>query len=369
MPIFHRDRDVAEKRMPAFGRSTSIPAVGRFSEPEPTSGATNCAQQSAARASARILDYAVFHRRLEADDRRARDCCRAAAGDQGSIDISPREVASRRGKSCDGIAAEVVQVTRRERIDIRCRAPVHMVGFVEQGVRHTGETFLEGLPLSTLRDLRRKVIFVPAGHVFHEWQQPTLLPRMIYLCFDPKRISLELEPLGREALRTPRLYFEDAALWETAHKLRRLIEAPELESPICLEALSVIVAHELARSALGPARPARVARGGLAAWQQRILTDYIEDNLAERISLDELAKLVRLSPYHLCRAFKQSFGMPPHRYHTSRRVERAKILLVRPGCSVTEIGLEVGFSETSSFSAAFRKATGQTPTAYHRCLR
>jgi AraC family transcriptional regulator len=61
--------------------------------------------------------------------------------------------------------------------------------------------------------------------------------------------------------------------------------------------------------------------------------------------------------------------MPPHRYHTSRRVERAKILLARPGCSVTEIGLEVGFSETSSFSAAFRKATGQAPTAYHRCLR
>src|SRR5262249_15964575 len=107
---------------------------------------------------------------------------------------------------------------------------------------------------------------------------------------------------------------------------------------------------------------------GLAAWQQRVLVDYIEENLARRISLIELAKLVRLSPYHVCRAFKQSFGVPPHRYHTSRRIERAKSLLAKPACSVTEISLEIGFSETSSFSSAFRKATGLSPTAYHRSL-
>ena len=81
-----------------------------------------------------------------------------------------------------------------------------------------------------------------------------------------------------------------------------------------------------------------------------------------------LAKLVRLSPYYFCRAFKQSFGMPPHRYHGSRRIEHAKILLAKPASSVTEIGMTVGFCETSSFSAAFRKATGLTPTAYRRSL-
>jgi AraC family transcriptional regulator len=62
------------------------------------------------------------------------------------------------------------------------------------------------------------------------------------------------------------------------------------------------------------------------------------------------------------------FGLPPHRYHTSRRIERAKALLAKPVFSVTDIGLTLGFSETSSFTAAFRKATGLTPTAYHRSL-
>ena len=109
-------------------------------------------------------------------------------------------------------------------------------------------------------------------------------------------------------------------------------------------------------------------RGGIAAWQQRIVTNYIEEHLAEPISLAKLAQLVRLSPYYFCRAFKQSFGVPPHRYHNIRRIEHAKSLLVKPACSVTEIGLSVGFSETSSFTAAFRKTTGSTPTAYRRSL-
>jgi AraC family transcriptional regulator len=67
-------------------------------------------------------------------------------------------------------------------------------------------------------------------------------------------------------------------------------------------------------------------------------------------------------------AFKQSFGMPPHQYVTSRRIERAKTLLAERELSVTEIGFDVGFSETSSFTAAFRKYTGETPTNYRRSL-
>ena len=60
--------------------------------------------------------------------------------------------------------------------------------------------------------------------------------------------------------------------------------------------------------------------------------------------------------------------MPPHRYLTSQRIERAKALLAERKLSVTEIGLDVGFSETSSFTSAFRKVTGETPTEYRRSL-
>jgi AraC family transcriptional regulator len=75
-----------------------------------------------------------------------------------------------------------------------------------------------------------------------------------------------------------------------------------------------------------------------------------------------------LSTFHFCRAFKQSFGVPPHRYHTNRRIEQAKAMLAERKHSVTEVGLTVGFSETSSFTAVFRKITGQTPSRYHRAF-
>jgi AraC family transcriptional regulator len=79
-----------------------------------------------------------------------------------------------------------------------------------------------------------------------------------------------------------------------------------------------------------------------------------------------MAELVDLSPFHFARAFKQAFGVPPHRYHIGRRIERAKALLAEQDNSVTEIARAVGFAETSSFSAAFRKTTGSAPSDYRR---
>jgi AraC family transcriptional regulator len=75
-----------------------------------------------------------------------------------------------------------------------------------------------------------------------------------------------------------------------------------------------------------------------------------------------------LSSYHFSRAFKESVGVPPHRYLASRRIEKAKNLLADHELSVTKIGLALGYSETSSFTTSFRKHAGITPTAYRRGL-
>jgi AraC family transcriptional regulator len=111
---------------------------------------------------------------------------------------------------------------------------------------------------------------------------------------------------------------------------------------------------------------ARPLRGGLQVWQQKRVVEFIEQHVAEDVSLAALAELADLSRYHFARAFKQSFGAPPHRYHMIRRMERARCLLHRPELSVTEIGIQIGFRETSSFTRAFRKFTGLTPTGYRR---
>lgn len=110
------------------------------------------------------------------------------------------------------------------------------------------------------------------------------------------------------------------------------------------------------------------ARGGLSGWQRRKVADYIETHIGDDLPLAALAKLVNLSPYHFARAFKRSFGLPPHRYHMARRIARAKAMLGEPTRSITDIARQLGFAETSSFSAAFRRATGMSPSRYRRSL-
>jgi AraC family transcriptional regulator len=92
----------------------------------------------------------------------------------------------------------------------------------------------------------------------------------------------------------------------------------------------------------------------------------IEARLAEEVSLAELAALVGLSPWHLCRAFRQSTGMPPHRWQVARRVERAKQMLETTALPVTAIAAAVGYDDPGQLSVAFRKAVGVTPSRWRR---
>jgi AraC family transcriptional regulator len=134
------------------------------------------------------------------------------------------------------------------------------------------------------------------------------------------------------------------------------------------EAIGGLLAHEFLYLQHGTPRPGAAKRGGLAGWQQKRIIEFMEEHLAEEISLNELAKLARLSPYHFSRSFKQSFGEPPHRYWTRLRMERAKALLANPRASVSEIALQLGYGSISAFDTVFRRITGETPTRYRRNL-
>jgi AraC family transcriptional regulator len=267
-----------------------------------------------------------------------------------------------------GMTAESVQCTSQGNVNCRFRAPMHLLVAHERGERHDGETFVEGLPSSKykLRTFARELTFVPAGHEYHEWIEPRARTSLMYFYFDPAKLKIHSELRIASLSLVPRLFFENAMLWDTAVKLKSLVESPASVDRLYFEALGILLMHELVwlNSAI-PSIESQV-RGGLAKWAQRIVSAYIEEHLAKQLPITALARLVRLSPYHFCKVFKQSFGIPPHRYQINRRIERAKQLLAAPGISVTDIGLAMGFSSSSAFATAFRKATGLTPLAYRR---
>jgi AraC family transcriptional regulator len=284
------------------------------------------------------------------------------------VDFSPSEIVRRHSATWSGLHVETVHVMRHAPFEYGFRAPCHLLIAAELAERYDGESFVEGLPRSTLRNFTHKLTFVPAGHDFRGSQRPRALTRTTYFYIDPDG------PLADPALRfdeiefKPRLFFYDRDLWETALKLKSLVENPGSMQRQYAEALGIVLTHELVRINHDGRFRGRVSRGGLAPWQQKRVSAYIEEHVADDIPLATLAELARLSPYHFCRSFKHSFGMPPHRYHANRRIEQAKRLLVNRELSVTAIALDVGFSETSTFTAAFHRLTGQTPSGYRRNL-
>ncbi|GLC83174.1 helix-turn-helix transcriptional regulator [Lacrimispora brassicae] len=93
---------------------------------------------------------------------------------------------------------------------------------------------------------------------------------------------------------------------------------------------------------------------------------YIEENLNERIDLDDLAKKAYLSKYHYHRIFHKISGESLTRYITRRRMEKAAEELARTNKPIIDIALEYQYGSQESFSRAFLKIYGLTPGKYRR---
>jgi AraC family transcriptional regulator len=295
---------------------------------------------------------------------RSRIALQPAMDSSTGVEIFPASVMRRRIATWKGIRVESLELTRLERFECRVKSSSHILIAAEKSERDDGESVVEGFQRSTQREFSHKLHFIPAGHCFHGWQDPRVLMRCTFVYIDPAGFLLDPELHFSEIEFKPRLFFFDRDIWETVLKLKTLVEHPA--SSGYAEALGLVLAHELIRSNRGDS--AAILRGGLASWQKKKVTDYIEEHLSETISLRQLAAVAQLSHYHFARAFKQSFGTPPHHYHMSRRIERAKAILEGPARTVTEVGVMLGFSETSSFTASFRRSVGVTPTNYRRSV-
>jgi AraC family transcriptional regulator len=279
-----------------------------------------------------------------------------------TVDISPINAVKRHSTRLYRIQVESIYAPAQSRIECRFRAPFHLLVMYEDGIRCDGQTAVDGLASSTLRNVANKLTFVPANHAYNEWHEMHTPMRISYFYVFPSKLD---GPGDERAIYTPKIFFHDAVVWDTATKLKGVIESGKADDSY-VDALTKVLAHELSRSAEALSRNSLLSRGGLATWQIRAVTQHIEEHLGETVSLVTLAKLARLSQFHFSRAFRQSFGVPPHEYHIRRRIEQAKTLLAERKASVTGVGFALGYSQTSSFSVAFRKITGRSPSEFRR---
>lgn len=155
-------------------------------------------------------------------------------------------------------------------------------------------------------------------------------------------------------------------------ELRAVLETDPEAARNTLDELALVLGVRPARVA-PPAIEARsfpdILRGGLAPWQLRVVTDFVDRNLSSTMHVETLAGLVRLSTSHFCRSFKVSVGDTPHAYIMRRRLERAQAMMLESAESLSQIAAACGLADQAHLTRLFRRYTGQTPFNWRRAFR
>lgn len=94
--------------------------------------------------------------------------------------------------------------------------------------------------------------------------------------------------------------------------------------------------------------------------------EYIEDNLEQKISIDTLSRICKLSANRFSVTFKEIMGEPPHKYMLKRRIDKAMSLLSHTDLPVTNIAIQLGFHDQPHFTKLFQTVTGLSPTYYRK---
>ncbi|HEX8215796.1 MAG TPA: AraC family transcriptional regulator [Allosphingosinicella sp.] len=227
----------------------------------------------------------------------------------------------------------------------------------------------EGRERLSTRTRIGSITLIPEGHE-GDWDiSGPLEVSHVYLTEERLRSSADLLTGGRNVELLHRVAFDDPAAARILALLGDEAAGGDASSRLFVEQAIDLLCTQLIRghSSLN-ALPAAAPPRGLADWQVKRVTRYMEERLDQDIGLEELAALVGLSRFHFATAFRLATGQPPHAWLTALRIGRARQLLARPELPVTAIALDVGYQTPSSFAAAFRKLAGMTPSEYRRRL-
>ncbi len=158
--------------------------------------------------------------------------------------------------------------------------------------------------------------------------------------------------------------------WRTVIGLHDAIHQPDQPSRLFFDETLILLTHQLCSSR------DKCASGTFRFGQNHQRHDvirrallYINQHYCDQFSIDDIARSVGSSPFHLCRLFKQQTGLTLHGYQLRRRIRESINILRYTHVPVADIALDMGFSSQSHFGATFLKAVGETPGQFRNQFR
>ena len=163
------------------------------------------------------------------------------------------------------------------------------------------------------------------------------------------------------AIVPPQLHVRDPRIEHLGWAAKAELESPEPLGRLYGESLGLALASHLLR-AYAPVTGPRW-NGRLSGRRLQRVVDYIQDHLAQELSLAELAELAEMSPSHFKVVFRRTTGVPVHQYVIRARVEYASDLIARDRMALSQVALQAGFANQSHMSRCMKRLTGVTPAS------
>ena len=188
----------------------------------------------------------------------------------------------------------------------------------------------------------------------------------LILALPPSLLDTVAEEQGFDSRRVEirnRFQIRDPQLENICWALKAEMEANYPSGRLYVDSLAVSVASRLVSTYSSVSQRAVAKTGGLGGRQLKQTLAYIEDHLAEDLSLSRIASLTGVSASHFKTLVRESAGVPVHQYVIQRRIERAKDLLMQGKLSIAEIALATGFSHQSHLARHMRRSVGLSPRA------
>ncbi len=209
---------------------------------------------------------------------------------------------------------------------------------------------------------------IPA-HTAARWEMHDQHDTALILSLPPSLLSTVAEEYGFDSRRVEirnRFQIRDVQLENIGWALKTEMESNYPSGRLYVDSLAVSVASRLVSTHSSLAQRPPEQSGGLGGRRLKQTLAYIEDHLAEDVSLSQLASITGISASHFKTLFRESAGLPVHQYVIQRRLDRAKSLLMQGKLSIAEIALATGFSHQSHLARHLRRASGLSPRAMKR---